>query len=96
MNGPQLFNSTGGPADVSIINLLLFRQVGNGEGPLWSLAHIEHKSQLTLKYTTPLKNRDSWKSVLDQFQASTSRYKESYGYHANQHEKLILPPKECE
>ena len=32
----------------------------------------------------------------NQFLAFTFRYKESYGYHANQHEKLILSPKECE
>ena len=32
----------------------------------------------------------SWKSVLDQFQVALSRFEESYGYHANQHEKLML------
>ena len=26
---------------------------------------------------------------MDQFQATVSRFKDSYGYHANQHEKLM-------
>ena len=72
---------------MSITNLLLFRQVGNGEGPLWSLPHIEHKPQLTLKITSL---KSSWDSVLNQFQVALSIFEETYVYHANQHEKLML------
>ena len=57
------------------------------KGPFGAFPLIEHKPQITLK-VTPLKS--SWKSVLDQIQVASSRFEESYGYHANQHEKLML------
>ena len=57
------------------------------KGPFGAYLILNTKPQFTLKIT-PLKS--SWKSVLDQFQVALSKFEESYGYHANQHEKLML------
>ena len=62
-------------------------KLGLEKGPFGAYPKLNTEAQLTLKIASL---KSSWKSVLDQFQVALSRFEESYGYHANQHEKLML------